>query len=388
MLNSILLHDLHPAKLFPEMQLGRYRFTLKFKRKIQTSLYQGAALRGLLGHSLVEIECPFRKKDCNHCSLHRSCAYYTLYESRSKNKCFVYLPRPYIISPVAMFDNQQKNYQPENRESAIFKSASSDGISLLDVDITLIGHAGEHLSSVIAAWDNAGKKGLIIGNKTETFTLESVMCIHPGTMDTSLPLLNIPDGGEKQSVGIDSPGNRQTGQHKNSAFQTVFQKNSICSYDQTVYPLADYLTLDSPIDSLRHLWKIYILTPLRLRDKGKNLGNVEWSNAFNSLAIRLSVLNQYYCGGERTDPEQWERLLVFFRDPGRTYDSTEWKDIKRYSSRQKARIFMSGIQGECIVEPPSSTLDLWWQWWQMAELFHLGKGITMGLGKIHPVMMK
>ncbi len=166
MLNSILLHDLHPAKLFPEMQIGRYRFTLRFKRKFQTSLYQGAALRGLLGHSLVEIECPFRKKDCNRCSLHSSCAYYTLYESRSKNKGFVSLPGPYIISPVEIFDNQQKNHQPAKRGNAVFKNYSSDEISLLDVDITLIGHAGEYLSSLISAWDNAGKKGLVNGNGT------------------------------------------------------------------------------------------------------------------------------------------------------------------------------------------------------------------------------
>lgn len=329
MLNYAMIKDLYPAQLFPEMQLGKYRFILRFKKKIKMPTYHGAALRGLLGHSLIEIECPFRKQECKICSSRHSCSYYKLYESSSNENGFTSLPRPYIIYPAGINTIEYSSF--------------------LNFDMTLIGNAGDTLPSLITAWENAGNKGLIKRDSVERFVLHKVMRIFSD----------------------------------NAEGTTIFHEDGICSYDHTVSPLADYLTKELS----GTLLKVYISTPLRLRDNGKNLDNLDWNNAFQSLAIRLSILNRYYCNGKRTPPEQWKGLMEVFRKPGKSYDSNEWKDIRRYSSRQNAHILMGGIYGESIIEPPKHTLELWWQWWQTASLFHLGKGITMGLGKVHPVFI-
>jgi hypothetical protein len=43
---------------------------------------------------------------------------------------------------------------------------------------------------------------------------------------------------------------------------------------------------------------------------------------------------------------------------------------------------MGGIMGRSFIEPPWQEKEVWWHWWHTAAIFHLGKGTSMGLGKV------
>ena len=221
----------------------------------------------------------------------------------------------------------------------IFSPAKNTG-PYLSVDMTLIGSGGDFLPHVVAAWEKAGKMG--VGKGRGCFTVIEV--IH---------ILN-----------------------KNRTRKIYDQRHGI-RYDKTTLPLADYLNNVPPPIPM----KVEINAPLRLRNKGKNLGKVNWTRAFTSLAVRLSILNQRFCGGVRPEKDDWSRLMQFFARPGLLKDSTHWFDWKRYSSRRHRHVPMGGFIGQSLIKPEDHEA-VWWQWWQTAALFHLGKGVSMGMGKI------
>ena len=217
---------------------------------------------------------------------------------------------------------------------------SSDKGAVKSVDMTLTGNAAGVLPDIISAWIKAGEIG--IGPKREKFRLHEINRIPPD--GRIVPL--------KENLGTDH-----------------------------VYPLADYLEKKRGEDDMGQLWKLHIASPLRLMHKGRILKEPDWFTAFKSLAVRVSALSRYYCGTPRLDNSLWNMLISFFYESCKTYNCISWKRLKRYSSRQKQYVSLDGIIGECMIAPESNR-ELWWQWWKMATLFHLGKGTTMGLGKV------
>lgn len=307
--------QLYPDRLFPDLTAGRFQFVFKFHKACTRAAYIGASWRGLLGHALLETQCPFLIQKCDQCTLKRSCAYYCLYELKSEENGFSSVPRPYIIFP-------------------------SGDKEVMSVDMTVTGSAAEFLPDIISAWIKAGEMG--IGSKREKFKLHGINRIPP-------------DGG-------------------------IVPLNGTLSADY-MYPLTDYLAKDVSQEDLGQLWKVHIVSPLRLMHRGRLLKEPDWFAAFKSLAVRVSALSRNYCGTPRLDNSVWNMLISFFYESCKTYNCISWKRLKRYSSRQKKYVPLDGIIGECMVAPENNRL-LWWQWWQTAALFHLGKGTTMGLGKV------
>jgi len=317
-LTQYSVDKLYPQYLFPDLTASRFQFVFKFQQKNIMSGYHGSAWRGLLGHSLVATECPFSTPKCNQCNIQKSCAYYCLYERNSTEKGFSNLPRPYIIFP------SRKNG------------------SLIYINMTLTGDAVKFLPNIITAWIKAGEIGF--GYKKNNFQLYEISHILPD--DTIKPL--------RQNLDIIN----------------------------TLHYLKEYLEDPEKNNDTEPLWKIHLLSPLRLRNKGQVLREPDWFTAFKSLAVRMSALSRYYCDTPRIDNSIWDMLISFFYDSCKTYNHISWQELKRYSSRQKKYVPLSGITGECIIEPMKNK-DLWWHWWKIATLFHLGKGTTMGLGKIN-----
>lgn len=214
-----------------------------------------------------------------------------------------------------------------------------ESVSELCVEATLVGSAGDFLPHLIAAWVKAGEMG--VGPGRGGFTVKEVKQL-------------LPDGGLK----------------------TIFHPEKGADYERTVLPLSAYLSAQAPPP-----WTIRMVTPLRLRVNGKNAASPNWPHAFFTLAIRLSLLNQRYCGGDRPNEDAWNDMKNQFETLKEGAALIRWHDWKRHSSRQKAKIPMGGIVGECLVAPENHT-NFWWRWWRAAELFHLGRGTTMGMGKI------
>lgn len=309
--------SLSPHKVFPSLRLGRYRFVLEPRGPISLPAYQGSTWRGLIGNALLDVVCPWDRKDCAACRNSGACAYHYLYEAGLGEKAFANLPRPYI-----------------------FFSTNKNGTEM-SVEMTLIGQAGDFLPHLVAAWIRAGELGA--GKGRGSFFLQKVYALQP---KDELKVLY--DGGWV----IENSG-------------------------EWTLPFTHYLMDTVPEPP----WQVGIQTPLRLRQDGRNIGAIDWENAFKSLAIRLSLINQKYCGGTRLDKDSWQRVISFLARPGRAETRTKWFDWSRFSSTQHTHVPMGGVIGMHLITPPAS-LSTWWDWWQAASLFHLGKGTSMGLGKV------
>jgi len=125
--------------------------------------------------------------------------------------------------------------------------------------------------------------------------------------------------------------------------------------------------------------EIKICTPLRLRKKGQYKGDMDWSFFFATLVRRLEALNVFYNNGYEIGKENWLILQEEFKSINVSQCYFKWQEMTRYSSRQKKKIQMGGITGRAVITEPS---DFTVQWWKAAELVHIGKGVSMGLGKV------
>lgn len=210
---------------------------------------------------------------------------------------------------------------------------------LIGLELTIAGKSCKFVPEILAACESAGRIGL--GRRRLKLGLKFI-------------LQRLPDGSWREIYA-----NRES------------------FMGQSSWLLADFLADSPPLPP----WKIKLVTPMRLRKNGRNLDTPDWSWAFITLGMRLSML-AYMAGGERLSPEQWKNIKPFLSSPGKSNNHISWYDWKRYSSRQKRHIPMGGLVGSSLVRPSEGTEAVWWHWWQTAYLFHLGKGVTMGLGKI------
>ncbi len=61
------------------------------------------------------------------------------------------------------------------------------------------------------------------------------------------------------------------------------------------------------------------------------------------------------------------------------YKDLRWDDYARFSNRQKKKVPMGGLVGQCSFVSDLPYLE---KWLKCAELVHVGKGAAMGLGRI------
>lgn len=150
----------------------------------------------------------------------------------------------------------------------------------------------------------------------------------------------------------------------------------------------DYLEIKGPfplsiwlesMSSPKQRQEIVFVTPMRLRQRGKYLSRMDWSFFFSTLARRLEMLNIFFNGHEPIGQDSWLQLKETFSQAHVVRDELHWKDLQRYSNRQRRKVPLGGLVGKVVVENISSW---WWRWWQVAALVHVGKGANMGLGKI------
>jgi hypothetical protein len=158
---------------------------------------------------------------------------------------------------------------------------------------------------------------------------------------------------------------------------------------QGTWPLSQWLNNGQDIAGAV---SVFLPTPLRLRRQGRYLDCLEWPFFFQSLARRLEGLDCIFGQGEPMGSEIWKELTHHFsrlspetvvqkRVSGSNAQTgwLQWKDLKRYSNRQKKKVPMGGLVGEMVIQD----LDPWLHTWlQAAELLHVGKGAAMGLGRV------
>ena len=310
------MNTFSPIELFPNISCVRLKMTFAAaKYRLLLHGHLGSMWRGVVGHQLMEMCCPYTQADCAKCAENSYCLYSMLFNPIGSESGFSQPPPPWVI-----------------------KIEHSNNSNQMDVYLTLIGVACDHAVTMVDAFCNAGAAGL--GNRNVPATLVSVAQFDHGI-------------------------NKQWHTISVNQQDALFPRSS----------LSEILSNKNETPP----WHISTTTPIRIKKReGCNI----WSSAFLSLGQRLSLW-QIFCEGTRLEKQDWLKCKQFFMQPHLQQDQLNRTKWHRYSQRQQKQVPVHGWSGRAVFYPPSHLQNIWWQWWQMAELFHLGKGTSMGLGAIH-----
>ncbi len=322
--------DTTPDKLYPELKLLRLTIEMSLQKNGFQNNYLGSAWRGILGWELKKLLCPYpRSPECPACILRENCPYYVLFEKKEDLPGIYDSPRGYIL------------YAP--------KSAEDD---FLILEITLLGYCTKYMPAVLKALARAQDKGL--GRERIGFSIVSISEITP-----------------MRTYRFDIEG-------------------EILSQIRGPFPLKEWLACTVDSDSR---FTIRFPTPLRLRQNGKYVADLKLSFMLATLAKRLEAVSRVFNGSKALGKKKWLELNSQFQrldhlpavsqeelsqKPGIS-KKIKWDDYSRFSNRQKRKVPMGGLVGECTFVSDLPGLG---KWLKCAELLHVGKGAAMGLGRI------
>jgi hypothetical protein len=124
---------------------------------------------------------------------------------------------------------------------------------------------------------------------------------------------------------------------------------------------------------------IRLLTPLRMRIRDHYVGPAEltFGDFFSVLLRRLSMLCTFH--EKRPFEVDFKGLVEQARNTDWRRADLELVRLKRYSSRQKSRVDMSGLTGTLGLAAGDAEPFLPWLWLGQHTL--LGRGCVMGLGR-------
>lgn len=311
---------LRVSELFGVLPVLKFRCHVRIGADARLPGYMGSSWRGMLGWEVTRLICPFsRKPVCRECGIRTHCPYFLLLEQKSSLPGLRESPRGYVI------------YAPVSGERG-----------RLVLDVTLFGRQTRFLPVVVQALFRGQRSGLGAGRHPyEIMFWEEVL--PDGEL---LPLPPSPEG---------------------------------CAMIKGPHRLGEWLCREGePAGDL----PVRLVTPVRLRKKGKYLGSgeMDWPFFFGGLVRRLEALLCLFDDGEPLGRELWMALQEGFRGASeRIRDDLRWHDYARYSNRQRRKVPMGGLVGDVLVRDASPWFR---EWWRAAELVHVGKGTSMGLGKV------
>jgi len=221
----------------------------------------------------------------------------------------------------------------------IFSSSEGQDSGVQSLDITLMGECIRYFPAILKAIHSGNQVGL--GPSRITYHIASIGRILPG--ETLQPVPIDPD----DWIGMN-----------------------------TAFSLSDWLAA-APGVSGSTAFKL--TTPVRFRKQGKYMGDMEWPYFFAAIARRLEALNCLFAGGELLGKERYEAIMSRFSGITTLHGRLSWLDYSRYSSRQHKKVSMGGLIGTAVFDVSEAWLS---PWLQASSLVHVGKGASMGLGKI------
>jgi len=309
----------------PELPYLRTRFTLEALQDCRLPPHKGSLLRGSLGHALRRAVCLVGPRvECGGCGFRQTCAYARLYEL---------LPSDDARGFVAGRPAAPRPYLFE-----VLDERCDFGVGdRFAFDLLLFGDAVRWQGHVFLAIEGMASQGL--GARRHPFRL-----VAASYEDAALAWHELPD--PRSSHGKLAPA--------------VVAKPSPRAAERAT---------------------LRFVTPTRVIQNGSlqqdfSLRTVLWSGL-----RRVLELAHFHASPGRLD---WDleplldlsdRVAVVSRD-------TRWLDLPRYSNRQKSRMTLGGIVGEWTLEGPLTALT---PALQLAEIVHVGKAATFGMGKIEMV---
>ncbi|MEJ2445060.1 MAG: CRISPR system precrRNA processing endoribonuclease RAMP protein Cas6 [Exilibacterium sp.] len=310
--------------IFPTpLPIARYRFTFRVTEAIRLPDYAGSTLRGGFGHALRQLACVVPQMQCAGCSLIDQCPYPQIFAPHDiprKTDAFSTIrsiPVPYIIEPPS---RGETHYETDSE---------------ITFCMVLMGKALQQLPIIILAWRRAFLRGISkTRGKAELITVDWMS----------------PDGTAK----------------------TVYSEQS-----PVIAPHSPALSI--PVDIEKRDFYVHFVTPLRLQHQGKILGAREMNPAIllRNLIRRVSLLLQFHLG--QTEPFPMESIRAFnaLADSLEDKRRLAWRNCERYSSRQRQKTPLSGLEGYWLLR--NLPVELF-PFLYLGQWLHVGKETMFGLG--------
>ncbi len=312
----------------PPLPLLRLRFTLEAQAAARLPSYTGSMLRGGFGHALRRLACVMGPQQaCAGCSLCGACAYSRVFETFVSGPPPPFLrglptsPRPFVLEPHGTWRSGPARELP---------AGASMGFDLL-----LLGRAAELLPFAVLAVERLAERGL--GARRYPFRLRRVDAEEEPGRFSQLPW---------------SPG---------EPWRAVASAR-----------------LSSPAPLPPERLVLRFLTPTRLLSQGELQRRVRFRPlAFRMLRRHLELAHFY--GDAGAVDWHFAPLLRRADDVEVVETALAWQDWERYSNRQQAKVQMGGFVGHLAL---AGDLEPFTELLRSAELLHVGKGTTLGLGKV------
>lgn len=314
--------------LLPPLPHLRLRFTLEAQAAARLPGYEGSMLRGGFGHALRRLACVMGPRQaCAGCSLCGACAYSRVFETFVFGPPPPFLgglrtsPRPFVIEPHGRWRCGPSRELPAGGH--------------LGFDLLLFGRAAELLPFAVLAVERMAERGL--GARRYPFRLRRVEAEGEAGRFGELPW---------------SPG---------EPWRAVAPPR---------------LPSPTPLPPDRLLLRF--ATPTRLLSQGELQRRVRFRPlAFRILRRHLELAHFY--GDPAAVDWTFAPLLRRASEVEVVESALTWQDWERYSNRQQAKVQMGGFVGHLVL---TGDLAPFTELLRSAEVLHVGKGTTLGLGKV------
>ncbi|MDP9119877.1 MAG: CRISPR system precrRNA processing endoribonuclease RAMP protein Cas6 [Acidobacteriota bacterium] len=310
----------YPLPLIPHLRL---RVTLHSEGSAVLPAFKGSLLRGAFGHALRKAACAMGPgQDCASCRLRIGCVYTRLFETFVEGE-----PPPFL-------HGLSTAPRPYVLEPADEVRAFAPG-DPLGFDLLLLGQAiGLHAYALLAL-ERMAAAGL--GRDRHRFTLDRVSALTP-------------DGGWQD---LWRGGALQAG------------APPLPSFPQVESPLGDRATL-------------HFLTPTRIKFRDHLVDTVTFRALAFAILRRTLELAHFHLPGAAVD-WTFRPLLEQAGEVRIAASRLHWHDWQRYSNRQKTSMSLGGFVGQLEIE---GGLGPFTPLLRTAEILHVGKGATFGLGRL------
>ena len=295
----------------------------RFESATTLPAFKGSMLRGTLGHALKSTVCAVRIKICDKCLLRHNCLYARIFE---------YKPNPHVeSSQVALPHPYVLEYATEEK--------TYDTADIFQFRLIILGSLVESLPYWIYSVQQMGERGLgprdRDGNRAQ-FHLQQVLAAGEQIFDCCSSNLR-GDVSAQQLAWIEAP---------------------------------------EKIERLR----IELLTPLRTKDRNRLATDLDFTLLVRLGLRRLQSISDAF--NVRIEPEGITELLQQAREVKVLRKDIHWHEQVRYSTRQQERQQFGGLLGTMEVE---GDLSPFWPLLRIAEIIHLGKETSFGLGRLKVV---
>jgi hypothetical protein len=312
----------------PTIPFHRLRCTLLARERAFLPAYKGSLLRGAFGHALRRAVCAMGPgQPCEFCRLRRACVYTRLFETFVESEPPPFLaglptsPRPYVFEPAS----ETRHFEPGDP---------------LDFDLLLFGQATELEAYALLAVERMAAGGL--GRDRFPFVLDHVSMANGGT-----GWRDVLAGGRALPV----------------------------------LPVAPSRPAIDGFNGLRPGRAVLrFLTPTRLK-RGDELQPSVGFRALTFAMLRrtLEMAHFHLPGAAAAIDWNFRPLLEQASTVHITASRLAWRDWERYSNRQGRKMTLGGFVGEMEIEGDLESLA---PLLRTAEILHVGKGATFGLGRM------